>query len=283
MIRFKTTSERNCEVNAWDITVEAFFDMSDMIRYVDNGGNLSDLLEGAEGETEDGFRIAQLKGLLVKGVMFYEPEDVNEVVSGLSEIGSTFDIRQGTYSTARNLLGWLEHGGDEKLFENFEDPIHDMFVSEYLETDPHVDRGAMLALMTAHLDQFSFLRLLCVHEEGLEEYLPEDQRGRMTERIRSLTAVSEATGVELIAAMPGAEARGRPMKTTRNILGEPLNLPGQLPLFILATSANGHPDLMPHLSDEEEAIVIDVADWCLARFGVTLGAYTDEEPEPEPF
>lgn len=283
MITFKTTSERSCEVNAWEITVEAFFDMSDMIRYSDNGGKLIDLLEGTEGETEDGFRIAQLKGLLVKGLMFYEPFDVNDVVSEMSDIGSTFDIHHGTYSTARNLLGWLEHGGDEKLFERFDEPIHDMFVSEFLNTDPHVDRGAMIALMTAQLDQFSSCRLLCVHEEYLEKSLPEDQRGRIKERIRSLTAVSEATSIELIAALPGAEAHGRGIKTTRNVLGEPLNLPGQLPLFVMATSAEGHPDLMPYLSEDEEAVVIDVADWCQARFGVTLGALPDDDPEPEPF
>ncbi len=283
MITFRTTAARSCEVNAWEVSVDAFFDMSDMIRYVESGDSLLDLLGDREEETEDGFRIAQLKGLIVKKLLFYEPQDVTGVISELSDIGSTFDIQHGTYSTARNFLGWLEHGGDEKLFELQEDPIEDLFVSEFLVTDPYVDRGAMLALMTAQLDQFSSSRLLCVHEEPLERYLPEDQRGIMAERISSLAAVAEATEVELIAANPGTEGRGKGMKVTRNQLGEPLLLPGQLPLFILATSADGYPDLMPHLNDEEEAMVIDVVDWCQARFGVTLTVQPDQEPDPEPF
>lgn len=280
MITFKTTTVRNCEVNAWDVTVEAFFDMSDMIRYVESGDSLLDLLGDREEETEDGFRIARLTGLLVQGTSLYEPDDVIKTISKLSEIGSTFDIHQGTYSTARNFLGWLEHGGDEKLFEDWGDPIHALFFSESLETDPYVDRGAILPLMTEQLDQFSFLRLLCVHEEPVDARLPEDQRGLMSERISTLTAVCEAREVELITANPGAEARKKGLRVSRNLLGESLPLPGQLPLFVLATSANGYPDLMPHLTDEEEAIVIDVSDWCQARFGVTITAQPEDEPEP---
>jgi hypothetical protein len=283
MITFKTTTVRNCEVDAWDVTVEAFFDMSEMIRYAESGETLTDLLAGQEGEAEDGFRIARLTGLIVKGVSFYEPDDMLQTITELSEIGSTFDIRQGTYSTARNFLGWLEHGGDERIFERWADPIHTLFFSENLETDPHVDRGAMLALMTEQLDQFSFLRLLCVHEEPVDACLPEDQRGLMSERISNLSVICDAREMELIAANPGAEARGKGLRMTSNLLGEPLPLPGQLPLFILGTSAKGYPDLLPYLNDEEEAMVIDVADWCPARFGVTLTLETDEEPELEPY
>lgn len=283
MITFRTTTMRNCEVNAWDVTVEAFFDMSEMIRYAESGETLIDLLEGQSDEAEDGFRVARLKGLLVQGVSFHEPDDVLETIAGLSEIGSTFDIRQGTYSTARNFMGWLEQGGDERLFEGWEDPIHALFFSEHLDTDPHVDRGAMLALMTEQLDQFSFLRLLCVHEEPVDARLPEDQRGLMSERISNLAAVCSAREVELISADPGAEARGKGLRMAKNLLGERLPLPGQLPLFVLATSADGYPNLMPHLTDEEEAMVIDVVDWCQARFGISLTPETDEESEPEPF
>jgi hypothetical protein len=283
MITFRTRSVRNYEVNAWDISVEAYYEPPDEIMYDANGADLTPLLQEKFQDHPDGIRIAELKGLLVKGLLIFEPDDVIETISDHSEIGSTFDIYEGSYSTARNFLGWLEHGGDEKLFGNWEDPIQEIFVSEYLETDPHVDRGAILALMTAQLDQFSSSRLLCVHEEPVDDFLPEDQRGRMADRVRTLSSVARDREIEFIAAHPGAEARGKELRISRNALGEPLPLPGQLPLFILATSADGYPNLSCHLFESEEMIVLDTPEWFQARFGFTLGAYTDEEPEPEPF
>lgn len=283
MITFRTRSVRNYEVNAWDVSVEAYYEPPDEIMYDADGADLTPLLREKFQDHPDGIRIAELKGLLVKKFCFFDSDGITETISRLSEIGSTFDIHEGTYSTARNFLGWLEHGGDEKLFGTWADPIEEFFVSEHLETDPHVDRGAMLALMTAQLDQFSSSRLICVHEEPVDDVLPEDQRGRMGERIRSLSAVSRSIEVELISAHPGAEARGKELRVSSNILGEPLNLPGQLPLFVLGTSANGYPDLSSFLFESEEMIVLDTPEWFQTRFGVTLGAQRDEEPEPEPF
>lgn len=266
MIRFRTTIERNPDVPAWDVQVRAL--------YVDApalGGPFSAAFDEAERLSclqngYEGIVIATLEAMIADSPRVNRRSAVRGMIERHLGVGGTFDTCPNAMQTAEGLLGWVRNGGDESLFRKDKTHLRRLVVTKFLETDPYVDRGGVLAHMIPHLAAFSPDRLIIAHQECSEMALPPDQRGRIRERFRAVTGICERFGYEVVGAEIGAEARGGG-RQPGNPAGEELAVPGDLPLLIISVPGTDAANPKYDVWEGREIEILDLADWGQARLG----------------
>lgn len=261
MIRFRTVIERSPDVPAWDVQVRAI--------YVDascRGGMFSVAFNEAERLSSfenghEGLVIATLSAMIADSPRVNRKSAVRNMIERHLGVGGTFDACPNAVQTAESLLKWVSRGGADLIFENDKTPLRRLIVTKFLETDPHVDRGGILAHMIPHLAAFSPERLIIAHQESCETLVPTDQRGKLRERFRAVDGICTRFGYSVV----GAETKVRP---EGGDMREDGAHPGDLPLIVISVpgSVLGQPRYA--LCEKGEIEVMEIADWSLSRLGV---------------
>lgn len=264
MIRFRTTIERNPDVPAWDVQVRALYVDAPVLggpfsAAFDEAERLSSLQNGHEGIV-----IATLEAMIADSPRVNRRSAVSNMIERHLGVGGTFDTCPNATETAEALLGWVRNGGDEAIFRKDKTHLRRLVVTKFLDTDPYVDRGGVLAHMIPHLAAFSPDRLIVAHQECVERALPPDQRGRIRERFRAVAGICERFGYEVVGAEMGAEARGA-CRDAKAPAGEELAVPGDLPLIIISVPGTGNVNPRYNVWEGGEIEILDLADWGQAR------------------
>lgn len=269
MIIFSVTVKRHHDVQAWDVRVSAHYFPADEILSPEVTRLLRRSTDGSPG-----VRIATLAALTVQPFPLFFPEELQDALEEHDEIGGTFDIHDEIRATAGGLIDWAEAGGAERVLPEEADPIGAIVIGRRLETDPFVDRGAILALMIQNLSSLCRDRTLFALEEMPEAELLEDQRGRIPERLRAFRGVSDRVGIEAHRLFPGS---GGPSSDQAGTPAQRCAC-GARP-FVVAVIPIGGP-VSPEwiVDDEEEIELIDVAEWARTRLGVELIPDSKEGP-----
>lgn len=267
MIMFRTTMNRNLEVDAWDVTVEALYEPAEELFDCEA---FSEAFYAQAEKTKDthAMIIARLEGLLVRSLMAIDSEDLINEVADHCGIGGTFDITHGTHLTGESLLQLLSRGGAARqIVEDspYEIP-EDLFVSGNLYTDPFVDRGSILAYMVPHLTALTGRKLLIAHQEPVEGLNPEDQRDRLKERFNAAEGILDRIGGDVERVHLGREITGEKVRMTHNGLGEPVPEHADLPMILISATEFEHDAHFIYSDHDYE--VIEFADWAEARFGI---------------
>lgn len=268
MISFTVGARRNEEVNAWDLHVEAWFEPAEEMT---EDRRVLNALFAADRYEEDGALIGRLDALMIHVWPARTPEGLIELLKINDGDGNTWDVSEEVRSGAAALTRWAEAGGAERVFADGDDAVETLIISAGLQTDPFVDRGALLAMMVQHLAAFSPNRSLFAHEEPPELALPEDQRGRVAERARAFRSVGGRVGLDAYAKPP-LEGRDLIQSPLAQLL---LPCPDRLLLVGgLLTDGPDYPEWT--VWDDLEIELIDVAEWVRVRLGVELTPCLEE-------
>lgn len=268
MITFQLRQRKLVDLEGWEIRVDAILSLEDEPHLTDELYNkFKELPQVPDFEGGDlGVRVACLSAIVIRELVS-ETDDLLELIRSQTEAGGIFDVLTGTYMTADAMCAWMESGGGDDICGGPGDPVDAIVITEDLECDDFVDRGAMLAYMMPHLSALTPDRILVVHQEPADSTLPPDQQGRLNERMLAVGGISDRMGVEVFGLHPG-----RPESEST---GDAIDLP----LFILGIPEYGPENARWEHSAEEELELIDFSDWAEARLGIRPQALPDSRPE----